>query len=78
MKLFSFIKICTFISLIYITLGDAFLPQPHSDNSKEIRENINNYIVELLPTQKIDNFQKTLPTMETVEKATSGSKNSPL
>ena len=78
MKLSLLIRICIFASFIYVTLGDAFLPEPHSNNSRELRNSINEYIIGFFPATKLDNFQKTLPAMETVEKATSGSENSPL
>ena len=78
MKLSLLIRICMISSFIYITLGDAFLPQPYGNNSRELRNNINEYIIGFFPTKKLENFQKTLPAMENVEKATSGSTNSPL
>ena len=82
MKLFPFIKLCVFASVVYITLGDAFLPQPHRANSKIMRSNINEYIVELLPTQKIDYLREDSSQLDsldlsTIQQANQGSINSP-
>ncbi|MDJ0688288.1 MAG: hypothetical protein QNJ41_07250 [Xenococcaceae cyanobacterium MO_188.B32] len=41
---------------IYITLGDLFLPEPYRHNSKQVRDNINELLVSLLPERKIINF----------------------
>lgn len=83
MKLFPFIKLCVFASIVYITLGDAFLPQPHSANSKIVRNNINEYIAGLLPTQKIDNLRENSSQSDSldfsdIQQANQGSINSPI
>ena len=56
MRLISFLKLCIVMVIIHITLGDLFLPEPYRQNSKQLRDNINNYIVSLLPERKILDF----------------------
>jgi hypothetical protein len=68
---FSFIQFCTLAALIYITLGDAFLPHPYNINSKEVRSNINEYLIGLFPAQKLDNSPKNHSSLETLEEAKS-------
>jgi len=79
MKLLPFIKLCVFASVVYITLGDAFLPQPHKANSKVVRTNINQYITGLLPTHK-DYLGEDSPqlNLSNIHQANQGSINPPV
>ena len=52
MRLYSFVKFCAAAFLIYVILGDAFLPQPYRSNSIEVRQHINEYLISLLPAEK--------------------------
>lgn len=83
MKLFPFIKLCVFASIVYITLGDAFLPQPHRANSKIVRNNINEYIAGLLPGQKTNYLRENSSELDSldlsnIQQANQGSINSPI
>jgi hypothetical protein len=70
-SLFSFIQFCTLAALIYIALGDVFLPHPYNINSKEVRSNINEYLIGLFPAQKLDNLPKNHGGLKTLEEAKS-------
>ncbi|MBE9168435.1 hypothetical protein IQ238_13240 [Pleurocapsales cyanobacterium LEGE 06147] len=71
----AFIKLCLMMSLIYITLGDLFLPQPYRNNSKKVRKDINEFVVSLLPKKDFINLQRPQENLQKVEK---GRFNSPL
>jgi hypothetical protein len=79
---FSFIQFCTFAALIYITLGDAFLPHPYNISSKEVRSNINEYLISLFPNHKLNNLPKNhsnveMNTFDSLQQAKPRSENSP-
>ena len=56
MRLIAFIKLCIAMLVIYISLGDMFLPEPYSQNSKRVRHNINHYLVSFWAERKLLNF----------------------
>ena len=56
MRLIAFIKLCLTMVVIYIAVGDLFLPEPYRHNSKQVRDNINEYLISLLPERKIIDF----------------------
>lgn len=49
-----FVELCITFSVIYILMGDVFLPQPHRSNSQQVRSDINEFLVSLLPDKKPD------------------------
>ncbi len=71
----AFIKLCLTMSLIYITIGDLFLPEPYRNNSKKIRGDLNEFLVSLLPKKDFINFQHS---QETIKKVEQGRVDSPL
>lgn len=78
----SLIQFYAIAALIYIALGDVFLPHPYNTNSQEVRSSINEYIVSLLPNHKLHHFPKSHSNVETntldsLKQAQPGSKNSP-
>ena len=75
MNLYSLIKFCASAFLIYVILGDAFLPQPYSNNSQEVRHHINEYLISLLPSE-MPNMPKKKSTLNNF-KLSPGSENSP-
>jgi hypothetical protein len=75
MRLKAFIKLCLTMSLIYITMGDLFLPQPYRSNSKKVRSDINEFLVSLLSNKNFTNLQRTQESFQRVEQ---GRFNSPL
>jgi hypothetical protein len=67
MKLVGFIKFCLAFSLIYVSVGDTFLPQPYKANSKKVRADINEYLIGLFPEPKLDNLKRTEQTFKNFE-----------
>jgi hypothetical protein len=67
MHIKAFLKLCLFMSLVYVTLGDSFLPQPYNSNSKAVREDINEFLIGLLPDKKFHNLKRTALTIEEFE-----------
>ena len=53
-----FIEFCLTALIISILAGDLFLPQPYRSQSQQIRVNLNQFLLTLLPRQTIINFQK--------------------
>ncbi|NES85617.1 MAG: hypothetical protein F6K10_31760 [Moorea sp. SIO2B7] len=47
-----------FLSLIFITMGDQFLPQPLSDLSRNTRVSINKMLIGLFPKKEFKNPNK--------------------
>ncbi len=66
MKLSGLLKLCLVLSVLYITLGDFLLPQPYSHNSKQVRENINEFLVGLFPEGELTKLKRTQTTMESL------------
>ncbi len=66
MKLLGLLKLCLVLSVLYITLGDFFLPQPYSNNSKQTRENINEFLVGLFPEGDLTKLKKTQTTLDSL------------
>ena len=44
-----FIEFCLTILILFIVAGDMFLPQPYRNESQQLRNNINDFIIGLLP-----------------------------
>ena len=63
----NFIQLCITFSLFYITIGDIFLPQPYNDNSKQVRQDINQKLVNLFPEKEFKTLKKTEKTIEEFE-----------
>lgn len=51
-----FIEMCVAMSILYVLNGDRFLPNPYSSGSREVREEVNEFLVSLLPTEKSTDF----------------------
>jgi hypothetical protein len=45
----TFVELYATLLLTYIAIGDIVLPQPYSGSSKQFRNDINHFIVSLLP-----------------------------
>lgn len=79
----SLIQFYAVAALIYISLGDVFLPHPYNLNSKELQNNINQYLIGFFPKQELNyipnNYRSadTLETLDTFKQAKPGSENSP-
>lgn len=56
MRLIAFLKLCITMLVLHVAVGDLFLPEPYRQNSKQVRHNINHYLVSLLPERKFINF----------------------
>jgi hypothetical protein len=67
MRLKAFIKLCLTMSIVYITLGDLFLPQPYRNNSEKVRSDINEFLVSLLSKKDFINFQRNQKTLQLIE-----------
>ncbi|MDJ0632797.1 MAG: hypothetical protein QNJ34_06365 [Xenococcaceae cyanobacterium MO_188.B29] len=63
----NFIQLCITFSLFYITIGDIFLPQPYNDSSKQVRQDINQFLVSLFPEKEFKTLRKTEKTLEEFE-----------
>ena len=66
MKFSALLKLCVVLSVVYITLGDVFLPQPYSHNSKQIKHDINEYLVGLFPDGEFTKLRRTQTTMDSL------------
>jgi hypothetical protein len=66
-KIKAFIQLCLTFSLIYVTVGDLFLPQPYNDNSKKVRQDINQFLVGLFPEKDFKNLRRTENSFEEFE-----------
>ena len=75
MRLRDFIVLYLTLFLIYIAGGDLFLPEPYRHNSKQVRNNINHYLISLFPDKKFTNFQHTNGKVKELEQ---GRVSSPL
>lgn len=64
MKFSAIIKLCLILSVVYISLGDALLPQPYSHKSTQVKENINEFLVGLFPDGDLTKFKKTQTRIE--------------
>ncbi len=52
-----FVEFCVTISAICIFAGDLFLPQPYRNGSQQLKTNINDFFLGLLPRQEIIDVQ---------------------
>ena len=66
MKLGNLFKLCLLLSVFYISLGEVFLPQPYSHNSKQLKENINEFLVGLFPDGNLTKLKRTQTTMDSL------------
>ncbi len=48
-----FVEFCFTVSITFIIAGDLFLPQPYSNGSQQLKTNINDFLIGLLPRQEI-------------------------
>ncbi len=64
----TFIELCATLLLTYITIGDTVLPQPYSDSSKQIRSDLNQFVISLLPQKELRNFYFKKATFKKTEK----------
>ena len=44
-----FLEFCLTILIFFIVAGDMFLPQPYRNESQQFRNNINSFLIGLLP-----------------------------
>ncbi|MDJ0536700.1 MAG: hypothetical protein QNJ70_30135 [Xenococcaceae cyanobacterium MO_207.B15] len=75
MKIKGLFQLCLTMSLVYVTVGDSFLPQPYSNKSQEVRGNINQFLISLFPDNELETLKRDRFTMETWER---GNVSSPL
>ena len=47
-----FLEFCLTIIMIFVFTGDILLPQPYRRESQQIKTNINQFLVSLLPNKK--------------------------
>ncbi|MGK7895718.1 MAG: hypothetical protein AB4372_19410 [Xenococcus sp. (in: cyanobacteria)] len=66
MKFSALLKLCLILSVVYISLGDALLPQPYSHKSKQVKQNINEYLVGLFPDGEFTKLRRTQTTMDSL------------
>ncbi len=64
MKFPDLLKLCLVLSVVYISLGDIFLPQPYSHQSKQVKQNINEFLVGLFPEGDLTKLKRTQTTMD--------------
>ncbi len=66
MKFSALLKLCLVLSVVYISLGDALLPQPYSHNSTQLKQNINEYLVGLFPEGDFTKLRRTQTTLDSL------------
>jgi len=67
-RLVNLSTLIVFIGLIFIGIGDGFLPEPLSNFSSQTRGKINQSLMDLFPDRKaIDLYEKTDRLIEEVE-----------
>ena len=64
MKLSVLLKICLVFSVVYLTLGDIFLPQPYSYSSQQAKHNINKFLIGLFPESDFSKIKRTQTTID--------------
>lgn len=52
-----FVEFCLTIAVIFIMAGDLFLPQPYRSGSQQLKSNLNDFLVGLLPRREIIDVQ---------------------
>ena len=73
MKLAAKIQFCVFIGLFYVTLGDRVLPENYGNHSTQIRADVNQYLLGLFPTDKLNSVKQQRSSFERVEAMKKGS-----
>ena len=68
MKIKGFLQLCLTMSILYVTLGDSFLPQPYGNRSQEVRSNINQFLISLFPDNELETLKSRKFTIETLER----------
>ncbi len=53
-----FIEICITMSILYVLTGDRFLPYPYKSSSQEVRIELNEFLVSLLPSEPANDFER--------------------
>lgn len=62
-------KLIVFILLVFVSVGDLFLPEPLKSASKETKSAINDIVVGMLPKKKLANpHERTEKAVEEFEK----------
>lgn len=59
MKTKILIELCLTFSLVYVGMGDLFLPQPYNSNSKQIKQGVNQFLVGLFPEKDFQYLEIT-------------------
>ncbi len=55
--------------LVFVTLGDRFLPKPLNDASRQTRTSINQFLIGIFPDKKFKNpYERTEKAIEEHEK----------
>lgn len=60
------------ILLLYIAVGDLFLPQPLGDLSRTTRRSINGFLLGLFPAEEINNSYSHQRNEEVIKKTEQG------
>lgn len=58
MKIKNLITLCLILSLIYVTVGDRLLPPPYNAKSSQIRQDINQFFIDLFPKKEFKNIKR--------------------
>jgi len=65
----SLITVFIVLALIFVAVGDLFLPKPLSTASQQTRTTVNNFLVGLFPTRKPKNqYERTEKALEQEER----------
>ncbi len=68
MKIKGFLQLCLTMSIVYVTLGDRFLPQPYGNRSQEVRSNINQFLIGLFPDNELETLKSRKFTIESLSR----------
>jgi hypothetical protein len=48
-----FIEFCLTVLVFFVVAGDILLPQPYRSQSEQLKTNINQFLISMLPSQQI-------------------------
>lgn len=56
-----FVEFCLTVTIVFIVAGDLFLPQPYRSSSQQLKVNLNQFLISLLPRKTIIDFDPKIP-----------------
>ncbi len=56
-----FVEFCLTVAIVFIVAGDLFLPQPYRSGSQQLKVNLNQFLISLLPRKTIIDFDPKIP-----------------